>query len=257
MPRFLTRAAVLLVTVASLSAGPNPARARTTATEDGRAVAIARIEVSGTQDVAERLLEAVYQRADARLQVLSLPAPRANAMSRRGEVDGELARIDRYFDENPQLIRVQPPLMWTDATVFMRADRAVPMSRVTDLDSLRIGVVRGVRQSQEAVEGARTVVQVTDAQQLYRMLSRGRLDAVVDSRVSKQRITTELGIHDVREVGVLSRKPVYHGLQARHTELAQRIGRTISAMRGSGELAALEAEAMAEASRPRSAPGAQ
>lgn len=217
---------------------------------DEATVAVARIEISGTQDVAARLLEAVYRRAGIPLRIQAFPAPRANAMSRRGEVDGELARIGRYYEENPHLIRVEPPLMWTDATVFMLAERARPVARAADLAGLRVGVVRGVRQSLEAVEGVAGVELVTDPRQLYRMLARGRLDVVVDSTVSMRRFTAELGLVGVVESGVLSRRAVYHGLQRRHAGLAGPISEALIALRASGELDALERAAADAAARP-------
>jgi hypothetical protein len=69
-----------------------------------------------------------------------------------------------------------------------------------------------------------------------------------------RRLCAELGLRNVVEAGVLSRRPVYHGLQRRHAALAGRIGLALAAMRDSGELGALEARAVAEATQPRLAP---
>lgn len=218
---------------------------------------IAVIQRSGTQQVAARLLEAVYAHAGIPMRIVPLPAERATVMADRGEIDGEAARIGSYYADRPAgVVVVRPALMRTVAVVFMRRAAARPVGSVAALHGLRVGVVRGVRQSLAAVEGVERVErverveQLNTARQLYAMLRNGHLDAVVDSPVSHRRYAAELAVDDVVAAGVLSELEVFHALHPRHAALAPRVGAALVVLRDSGELARLQAAAEAEASRP-------
>lgn len=249
-------AGLLLCMLAALAPALALAAGATPATETAKApppLRIAVIQKSGTQEVAAKMLTVVYERAGVPMRLVPLPAARATLMSDHGEVDGEAARIPTYYAERPDLVVVEPALMVTDSVVCMRRASARPIVGVADLAGLRVGMVRGVRQSLEALAGHGRVEQVTYARQLYQMLDGERLDAVVDSTVNRRLYTAELGLVDVVEAGTLSRQPVFHALHRRHAAMARRIGRTLAAMKASGELARLQARAEREASQPRRA----
>lgn len=255
---WLMAAFALLASAVAVAAAAAPAVTRSASgassgasVDDARPpLRIAVIQRSGTQQVAARILEAVYARAGIPMRIVALPATRATQMADRGEIDGEGARIASYYEERPGVVVVRPALMRTAAMVFMREADARPVRSAADLRGLRVGIVRGVRQSQAAVAGVERVEQLNTARQLYQMLHRGHLDAVVDSPVSQKRYAATLGVDGVVAVGTLSEMEVFHGLQARHAALAPRLGEVLAAMAASGELAKVQAEAEADATRP-------
>lgn len=213
--------------------------------EDRAPIRIGVISGAGSQAVAAEVMLAVYQRAGVKVELISLPALRATRMVESNQLDGEVARIPAYFRRNPELLRVEPPLFEADVTAFALSDRAMTIERAEDLQGLRVGVLRGVVQSLEAVRGIKAVEQVADVRQMYRMLSSGRLDVVVDAVLNQQRYIQSSGAGHIVAVGTLGIEPVHHGLHRRHAALADRIAREIEVMAASGELAERVADAKA------------
>lgn len=205
-----------------------------------QAMVLTCIEASGTQAVAAALVAEVFRRNGLELSVEAVPAERASVMSLEGGSDGEVSRIALYFDAHPELVRVEPPLMATEAAVFVRASDPRFAGRevvaAADLRGLRVGIVRGVLQSTRAVASLDDVELVSSARQLHRMLEAGRLDAIVDSPLSHRRYRRHDGSGAAtRQAGGLGVEAVFLGLQARHQGLARRLGGTIESMQASGE----------------------
>lgn len=251
LQRMALRFAVSLALVASTTAAQTTAREPTKPEASIPAVAtppplrISKISGAGTQAVAAQVLLDAYQRAGIAVDLISLPALRAKRMLEGNELDGEAARIHAYFEQNLDLIRVEPALMTTDITAFAKADRRLLVRDTSDLRGLRVGILRGIFASLNAVNEIDSVEQVSDARQLYQMLDSGRIDVVIDSDINQRRYALAATSVDVVAVGVLSVEPVYHGLHHRHTDVAQRIAQELDAMQASGVLAERVLEATA------------
>ena len=198
------------------------------------------IESSGTQAVAAALVAEAFRRNGLALSVEAVPGERASAMTREGLSDGEVSRIEAYFVTHPQLVRVEPALMATEAAVFVRAADPRFAGRTVvaaaDLRGLRVGIVRGVMQTERGVASLDRVETVASARQLHRMLQSGRLDAIVDSPLSHRRYRMPDGSPAAtRQAGDLGAEPVFLGVQARQRDLAARLRKTIESMQASGE----------------------
>ena len=202
---------------------------------------VARGHDSATQDAAARVLEVAYARAGVGLRLETLPAPRATQRLEAGLLDGDAARIEAYFEAHPVLHRVGPPLMRVSQVAYTRADAGFTVRNLDDLRGRRVGIVRGLVQSEQLVAGLDRVTAVTSGVQLYRMLAAGRLDVVVDAPMNQRRHSAELGLHNVMAQATLCEQPVYHGLHRRHAAIAPRVAAALDAMERSGELAALAA----------------
>ena len=196
---------------------------------------------SAASDTAAAILQRAYGRAGLALRVEPLPASRASQRLDAGRLDGEVARIGPYFDAHPALLRVGPPLMQASLVAYVRADAGFTVRGVADLRGRRVGIVRGLLQSQRLVAGLDRVTEVTSGTQLYRMLAAGRLDVVVDAPLNQRRHTAQLGLRNVVAQATLCEQPAYHALHRRHAALAPRLAAALEAMQASGELAALAA----------------
>lgn len=206
---------------------------------------VSRISESGTQTVAADVLSVVYSRTGVELRVAVMPSPRASNELDAGRLDGEVARIASYFDDHPLLMRVGPPLMSVDAVAYSRAGDEAVVTDARSLHGRRVGVVRGILQTRQAVAGVPGVLEVGSGPQMYRMLAAGRLDVIIDTPVNHRLHTSRLGLAAIVPRAVLRSEPVYHGLHRRHAAIAPRLQATLEAMHDSGELAALVARAEA------------
>lgn len=209
------------------------------------ALTVSRIAESGTQTVAAEVLAVVYARAGLELRVAVMPSPRASNEMDAGRLDGEAARIASYFDDHPLLVRVGPPLMSVEAVAYSRAGDETAVTDARSLHGRRVGVVRGILLTRQAVAGVPGVLEVGRGPQMYRMLAAGRLDVIIDTPVNHRLHTSRMGLANIVPRAVLRSEPVYHGLHRRHEAIASRLQATLQTMRDSGELAALVARAEA------------
>lgn len=193
---------------------------------------------SATQAVAAGILRAAYARAGLVLHIETLPAPRAAQRLDAGLLDGEVARIPAYFDAHPTLMPVGPPLMRVALVAYARSGDGVLIRRAEDLRGLRVGIVRGLMQSERLVAGFDRVTRVGGSSQLYRMLDAGHLDVVVDAPMNQALHAQQLGITGIVAQATLCEEPVYHGLDRRHAGIAPLVAAALEAMQASGELAA-------------------
>ncbi|WP_461062098.1 substrate-binding periplasmic protein [Silanimonas algicola] len=193
---------------------------------------------SATQAVATSILIEAYARAGLVLRVDRLPAPRAAQRLEAGLLDGEVARVPAYFDQHPDLVPVGPPLMQVPQVAFVRSGSGIRVNTLDDLRGLRVGVVRGLLQSERLVAGLDRVTRVTSGHQLYQMLAAGRLDVVVDAPMNQAMHVGEWRLTGIVAQATLSDAPVYHGLHRRRAAIAPRVAAALEAMRASGELAA-------------------
>lgn len=204
-------------------------------------VRVASGQDSATQAVAAEILRAAYLRAGLALRIDTLPAPRAAQRLEAGLLDGEVARIAAYFDQHATLIPVGPPLMRVAQVAYTRQGAGVTIRTLGDLRGQRVGIVRGLLQSERLVAGLDRVTRVTNGSQLYRMLAAGHLDVVVDAPMNQALHVQALGLSGIEAQATLCEEPVYHGLDRRHAAIAPRVAAALEAMRASGELAAMTA----------------
>jgi hypothetical protein len=204
-------------------------------------LSLSRVEGTGTQVVAQRILAEVYRRAGLRFHATPMPAQRAARMSRNGQTDGEVARIASFFTTRPDMLRIEPAIYETQTSVFARRGSEFSITQRKDLVGLRVGIVRGVLHAQAAVAGLGRLEEVSSYEQLYRMLESGRLDVVVDTPLNHSYVVHALELRNTMPVGNLGREPLYHALARKHADAARKISEVLSEMQASGELQRLAA----------------
>lgn len=224
------------------------ANAQTIAGDRGvtvRGLTLSRIEGSGPQYVASEIVREAGRRSGINIDILTLPAARARQHTIDQLSDGEVGRIRAFFDQNPHLHRVTPAIMTSSAVAMVAPQEDTPgvaAPTSSSLDGYRIGVVRGVIQSAEAVQGLPHVHVVGTPRQLYRMLASGRIDVAVDFRMNADRFSRELQVPFIT-IGALSEEWMYVGLQERHASLVPWISAALVEMKEDGTMERISNEA--------------
>ncbi|OGI56817.1 MAG: hypothetical protein A2V58_01495 [Candidatus Muproteobacteria bacterium RBG_19FT_COMBO_61_10] len=146
----------------------------------------------------DRVGQEVFRRAGLRLRLVQLPPERGLRNANAGIEDGDLTRIAGMEKNYPQLIRVPERLIdWRFSAFTRRSDLDVP-AHWKSLLPHTVGIIRGWKIAEANLATAKKIVLVDDAEQLFRLLEKQRVDAVVYSREMGLWYRREHGLRDVR-----------------------------------------------------------
>ncbi|WP_426416491.1 substrate-binding periplasmic protein [Aestuariirhabdus sp. LZHN29] len=201
---------------------------------------------SHLQCMASKVMGRVYGNLGMRMEVLPMPAKRALAYSSSGQADAELLRLEGFSKQYPDLLPVPEPYLGFSGVAFS-GPVVGTISGWKDLRAYRVGVVRGVRYSNEGTEGMERIL-ANDLPQLFDLLEKGRVSVVVTSRVSGSVEVARRGLTPSIVVNgqPLYERPLYHYVHRDHAALIPLLDAEIRRMKASGELQAITDQALDE-----------
>ncbi|MFW7379030.1 MAG: substrate-binding periplasmic protein [Oligoflexus sp.] len=138
-------------------------------------------------------VQKVYRSVGMDVEFLVFPGRRALIESSKGHVDAELSRIYEIGLEYKSLARVPTPIFQFAATVFSK-NKNLKITNWQVLKPLRIGIMSGMRFSENNVAGFPDVTVVETPERLFRLLEADRVDVVIFSRVNGLCMINELGL---------------------------------------------------------------
>ena len=190
--------------------------------------------------LATSILNTVYERLGYRMDVTPCTAKRSLDISNSGKVDGEVVRIGGMTQHYPNLIQVPEQLIETQAVVFGRPEWVKQVTRWQDLETYRVGILIGIKFAERAVGHLNPYVAYEEAD-LFRMLTKGRLDLVVLTRLEGEHFKRTLGLPEwVCPSATLESLKAYHYLHRSNHALVAPVSQQIAKMRASGELQRLD-----------------
>ncbi len=198
---------------------------------------IAKLQHTPDHILGGMLLEVIYKKANIPLKLIIVPSARALVESSQGRIDGELQRIFKLGKAYPTLIRVPTPFTYFEAAAFS-IKHQFSISGWSSLKGHRIGFVGGMKFAELGLEGIKTVHPVIGSDQLFKMLTKERLDIAVTARFNGLYHIKKLKLNSIRQLEpVIERQQLYHYLHEKHRNLIPIIDSVIKSMKESGELA--------------------
>ena len=189
-------------------------------------------------DATEAVLRAAYGQLGITPTFEEYPLLRSLVMADAGTLDGDAMRIAEASEKYHNLIRIEVPVNFLEVTVYARE----PCPAIKDwagLHGRRVAYIRGVLAVERRLGGS-TPVPVESMSELFRMLERGMVDVAVGTGLETDR---EMLRHKdgalCKMPGTLERVPMYHHLNKRHAQLAQRLTEQLRAMNRRGEIDAI------------------
>jgi ABC-type amino acid transport substrate-binding protein len=188
--------------------------------------------------ISEVVLREAYRRIGIAVVIRKYPAERALQMADRGEVAGEVQRIDGINRKYKNLIQLRPPINFIEGTVFTKS----VTFDVTGWDSLRdyrIGVIRGIKFAERHTQGMKTYA-VGGYERLFHMLAAGRFQIAISPRFNGLYQIRRLQIAGLKDLSpAVMRFDLFHYLHRSQADLAARLEPVLRAMAASGALATL------------------
>ncbi len=195
------------------------------------------VEGSSIQNIGKFVFQKLCLEQQLNCDVEMLPAPRAERSMVASQAVGEVMRVWSYGEEHPTFIRVPTSYYSVKTAVYVRTGSDINVQTSADLKGLTIGVLEGVKHSQNLAIEAKSVIKASTPQQLVNLLTRKRVDAIVSSYVDgKATITAMRADNFVELSAVTDTHPLYIYIHHSHAELAPIIDNTINKLMASGEM---------------------
>ena len=184
-----------------------------------------------------------FRRAGLRYELVTLPAERALRLADAGKIDGEIVRVGGLEAVYPNLLRVPEPISEVVFSAFGRTEGAR-----ADLEALKsrpVGLIRGWKIFEQAMAGSTTVVTANDPQQLFRLLTLGRVEAALYEGNMGVALAMALSLNGVYRLRPdLARRDVYTYLHRRHAAEVPRLAEALRAMKRDGTYARIQREVL-------------
>lgn len=210
-----------------------------------------------------QLVSLIYAEAFRRLglpvQITTYQLARRSALASEGAIDCEASRILAYGDANPQLVRVEEPLLDLTFALFtanpeLNLRSPDDLAATSHLVEYRRGILFCENTLKRLVPPERLTSVATTEQGLKKLLA-ARTDLYCDLDVfyvqEVLRAPEFAGAKRVRKVLTLASVPTYPYLNRRHAALAPRLAEVLRQMRAEGLIDAYLRQVGEEPEQPR------
>jgi polar amino acid transport system substrate-binding protein len=175
-----------------------------------------------------------FRRAGLRLMLVRLPPERGLVNANAGIEDGDLTRIAGLEKNYPNLVRVPEKLMDWNFVAFARQAEPTQASWAA-LESLYVGHIKGWKIYEQNLKPGAQVTVVDNAEQLFTMLEKNRVDVALYERWLGLALAEKMGIKDIHVVEpALAEREMFIYLNKRHADKVPAIAAALRAIKADG-----------------------
>ncbi len=184
---------------------------------------------------AERIVREAYKKISIELEIHHFPGERAINMANYGETDGELFRIAGIDKQYKNLLMIPISVTGTEIIVFSKTVN-FPVKGWDSLKPYKISFLKGFKMAETNTQGMR-VFPTGSLETLFKVLDRGRVDIVIESRIGGLPVIKKYGFTGIKPLEPpLETVKVYHYLHKKHQYLVPRITKVLEEMDNKGVL---------------------
>ncbi|MCW3174101.1 substrate-binding periplasmic protein [Shewanella subflava] len=214
------------------------------ALSDDRATHFVGVADSSIQNIGKIIIQEICFTQKLQCDIEMLPAPRAERSMRDGQVNGEIMRVWRYGEDNPDFIRVPTSYYEIKTAFFTRKNTPLNISSVADITELNVGVLTGVKHTQNLGLNPQKVFYSATTEKMMDLLNKKRVDVVIASYMDGMATINkryEAGL--MVQPATIKTQPVYVYIHPNRQELVPIIDNAIKSLAKTGKLSAMIAEA--------------
>lgn len=127
------------------------------------------------------IVKEAFRRIGIKARIVFTPNERSLVAVNGGMFDAEINRVAGMEKNFPNLVQVPEPNMVMQFVAFTTKD--IPISDWESLRSLKIGIMKGWKILEQNTQGFPEVTRVMNADQLFLMLHKGRIDIALFSKL--------------------------------------------------------------------------
>ncbi|WP_434938165.1 substrate-binding periplasmic protein [Shewanella sp. HL-SH8] len=199
---------------------------------------------SSIQNIGRVVLDQICFIQQLHCNIEMLPAPRAERNMREGLVNGEIMRVWRYGEDNPDFIRVPTAYYEIKTAFFTRKDTQYKIASVADIIDLNVGVLTGVKHTQNLGLDPKKVFYSTTTEKMMDLLDKKRVDVVIASYMDGMATINKMHANNlIVQSATIKTQPVYVYIHPNKKELVPIIDNGIKNLVKSGKLHLIIADA--------------
>jgi len=188
--------------------------------------------------IGKNILTTAYQRIGVKVEFVDLPSKRSIVRANRGVLDGEVSRVRKISESYSNLIRVPTAINYIDRVLY--STRKIVITSCEDLANYSVGIRRGVKHAEKCSSYARKVSVFNNLSQMMKVLNKGRIDFVIESRLNGLPFESNKDFPKIMLITPsLGRSNLYHYLHKSNVMLVDKIDKILISMAKSGELEAI------------------
>jgi len=184
----------------------------------------------------DQLSRAMFARIGRRVRLVVLPPERGLRNANEGIEDGELARIGGIEKTYTNLMRVPERMYELKFSGF--TNKPIKMTKTNgwkSLEKYHVGVIKGWKIAEMNLTGAKQVVFADDVDQLFRLLTKKRVDVVVYGREMGEWYLDRSDVRSVRLLEpALESRDMYMYLHKKHAALVPELAQALRAIKADG-----------------------
>ena len=173
------------------------------------------------QQQAFSLLQQAYQQLGISITTQSYPSKRSLAMSNRGDIDGELLRINNITTQYPNLIAV-PVTLYQVKNAAFTINGIAEFKNIKDILQYPIAIRRGILWQERFIHGhTNHVIKAQETNQQVELLNIGRVKYIIASVIDiSQFQSRNSSVQNIRQVSPIIKKTEFiHYLHQKHRHL--------------------------------------
>lgn len=176
-----------------------------------------------TNRFSEQVLTEAYARLNIKVEFKRYPGARSVVEANKGNVDGEVARLNTVLKNYKNLRQVPVPLFYSELSAFVRDGYQGDLSSWAALDGSALATVRGFKLIENKLEG-QNLTRVDTSESAIAMVQSNRAEVAVLNRLLGILALTKINATDIKVYDPpLERLPVFHLLHQKHEALIPKI----------------------------------
>jgi len=183
---------------------------------------------------ADMVVNHALAQLDLKMESVKLPAERALLNANAGIDDGDLLRIEGIEKTYPNLIQVPEKIIDIEFVVFTKQ----PQFTLSDWQSLKpysIAIINGWKILERNITDVAELTKVKNEDQLFTILSKNRVDAIVYSRWTGLAYITQHNLQGVYMVKPpIAQRSLYIYLHKKHKNLVPKLSQALKSMKLDG-----------------------
>ncbi len=184
--------------------------------------------------IAKNVMAEAYIRIGRTMKLNHLPGKRSLVVANRGDVDGELFRMEGLEQSFPNLRRIPVAIVTVEFVVFTKGN-IFPIEDWKSLLPYHVGYMRGIKTIEANLAEGTHSTAVNTLEQVFKILEHDRSDVVIHARLSGLMTLNKLGIKDtnILKPSLLINKQ-YHYLHIKNQHLIEPLTEVLLQMEKEG-----------------------
>lgn len=179
----------------------------------------------------------IFVRADICASYVNLPLKRMQINMKRGEIDGEFLRIQKYINAmKKHVVKVPTPIISVTGVLVTLSSSSLKPKKLSDIKNHYVGIMHGTVWQRNAVKGNRNISKGYSYKDLAEKLKEGEIETFLIEELALATLVKN-GVLQASQIyvsPVVVDHPTYLLMHRKHKHLVGKLDATLKALKAEG-----------------------